>query len=108
VRRPAVAIAALLIAPAVALGACPRPSGPNGPRYAVISGIYEGRGVSKGGGEFLTLLEEVGAAPVSVGVTDAVFDAAGKIAIGSRIALFSYVSHAMSGSAPPYSCMELQ
>jgi hypothetical protein len=108
VRRPALAIAALLVAPAIASGACPRPSGPNGPRYAVISGLYEGRGVTQGGGEFLTLLEETGAAPVSVGVTEGVFAAAGNIAIGARIALFSYVSHAMSGSAPPYSCIELQ
>ena len=105
-RRAAVAIVALLAMPAAAAAACPRPIGKYGPRYGVVTGTYQGRGVSKAGGAFVTLLEKAGAAPVSVSVSGNVFAAAGKLAAGTRISLFSYVSHAMSGANAPYSCIE--
>ncbi|HEV2303247.1 MAG TPA: hypothetical protein VGR91_16895 [Stellaceae bacterium] len=105
-RRAAVAIGALLIVPAAAYGICPRPSGQYGARYGVVAGTYAGRGISPGGGEFVTLIETAGAAPVSLNVSGDVFAAAGKLAIGARITLFGYVRHAMSGAQPPYSCIE--
>jgi hypothetical protein len=47
------------------------------------------------------------AAPVSVNVTDKVFNAAGSLKIGARITLVSYVSNSLSGAQPPFSCIEL-
>jgi hypothetical protein len=92
---------------AVALCPCPRPSDQYGPRYEVVTGAYQSRGISPGGGKFVTIMPAAGAAPVSVNVTDEVFNAAGSLKIDARIILVSYVTHSLSGSQPPYSCIEL-
>ena len=90
-----------------ALSRCKRPVDQYGPRYEVVSGTYRARGVSPGGGKFVTIMPRDGAAPVSVTVTDEVFNVAGSLRIGTQITLVSYVSHSLSGAEPPYSCIEL-
>jgi hypothetical protein len=93
---------------AVVFNPCPRPSDQYGPRYETVSGAYRSRGVSPGGGKFVTIMSRDGAAPVSVNVTDKVFDVAGSLIIGTRITLVSYVRESLSGAQPPYSCIEFQ
>ena len=92
---------------AVALSPCPRPSDEYGPRYETVSGAYRSRGVSPGGGNFVTIMPRDGAAPVSVNVTERVFNIAGSLSIGTLITLVSYVKDSLSGAQPPYSCIEL-
>jgi hypothetical protein len=87
-------------------GRCPRPSDRYGPRYATISGAYRSRGVSAGGGKFVTLMPPQRAATASVNVTDAVFGLAGRLPVGTPITLFGYVENSLSGASPPYSCIE--
>jgi hypothetical protein len=48
-----------------------------------------------------------GAAPVSVNVTEKVFNIAGSLITGTPITLVSYVKDSLSGAQPPYSCIEL-
>ncbi len=91
----------------VALGPCPRPSDQYGPRYETVNGAYRSRRVSPGGGKFVTIMPIDQAAPVSVNVTDKVFNVAGSLKIGTRITLVSYVSDSLSGAQTPYSCIEL-
>jgi len=91
---------------AVALSPCPRPSDEYGPRYEAVSGGYRSRGTSPGGGKFVIIMPRGGAAPLSLSVTAKVFNAAGSLKIGARITLVSYVTHSLSGSQPPYSCIE--
>ena len=91
---------------AVALSPCPRPSDQYGPRYEAVSGGYRSRGTSPGGGKFVIIMPRGGAAPLSLSVTAKVFNAAGSLKIGARITLVAYVTHALSGSQPPYSCIE--
>src|SRR6202011_2315884 len=43
-----------------------------------------------------------GAAPVSVNVTERVFNIAGSLTIGTPITLVSYVKDSLSGAQPPY------
>ena len=64
---------------------CPRPSDQYGPRYETIIGTYQSRGVTPGGGKFVTIIGMNRAAPVSVNVTDEVFDIVGTLAIGTHI-----------------------
>jgi hypothetical protein len=92
---------------AVVLSPCPLPSDQHGPRYETVNGAYRSRGVSPGGGKFVILMPRDGAAPVSVNVTDKVFDVAGPLKMGTRITLVSYVSSSLSGAQPPYSCIQL-
>ena len=92
---------------AVALSPCPRPSDQYGPRYEAVSGAYRSHGVSSGGGKFVTMLPRDGAAPISLNVTDKVFDIARSLQIGTLITVVSYVRASMSGAQPPYSCIEL-
>ena len=93
---------------AVVLAPCPRPSDQYGPSYESMRGAYRSRGVSPGGGKFVTIMLRDGAAPVSVNVTDQVFDVAGSLIIGTRITLVGYVKGSLSGAQPPYSCIELR
>ena len=92
---------------AVVLNPCPRPSDQYGARYEIMRGAFRSRGVSPGGGKFVTIVPRDGVAPVSVPVTDKVFDVAGSLIIGTRIILVGYVSDSLSGAQPPYSCVEL-
>ena len=92
---------------AVALSPCPRPSDQYGPRYESVSGAYRSRGTSPGGGKFVIIVPGGGAGPVSLNVTDRVFDIAGSLQIGTLITVVSYVRASMSGAQPPYSCIEL-
>jgi hypothetical protein len=114
IRMVAMGVALVLAAPghacgaeAAALNPCPRPSDQYGPRFEIMTGSYRSRGVSPGGGKFVTIMGKDRAAPVSVNVTDDVFAAAGTLAVGTRINLLAYPSNPMSGSQPPYSCIEL-
>ena len=91
----------------VALSRCPRPSDQYGPRYEAVSGAYQSRGVSPGGGKFVTIMPRDRAALVSLNVTDKVFDVAGSLKIRTPITVVSYVKASMSGAQPPYSCIEL-
>jgi hypothetical protein len=91
----------------VAFNPCPRPSDQYGPRYQIMTGIYQSRGVSPGGGKFVTITPPwIGAASVSLNVTDEVFDIAGGLTIGTPIILVGYLSNSASGAEPPYSCIE--
>src|SRR5215469_9446181 len=92
---------------AVALSPCPRPSDQYGPRYEAVSGAYQSRAVSRGGGKSVTITPSGGAAPISVNVTGKVFKAVGSLKIGARMTLLGYVTHSLSGLRPPYSCIEL-
>ena len=92
---------------AVALSPRSRPSDEYGPRYEAVSGAYRSHGVSPGGGKFVTIMPRDGASPVSLNVTDRVFDIAGSLQIGTLITVVSYVRASMSGAQPPYSCIEL-
>ena len=104
----------LLFAPAwtstkevVSINACPRPTDQYGPRYETLSGAYLSRGVSPGGGKFVTIMPRDGAASVSVSTTERIFRSAGSLIIGTPITLVSYVKESLSGQHPPYSCIEL-
>ena|SRR5215469_7576776 len=92
---------------AVALNPCSRPSDQYGLRYEIMSGTYQSRGVSPGGGKFVTIMPRDWAASVSLNVTDHVFRIAGALTIGTPIILVGYVSNSVSGAQPPYSCIEL-
>jgi hypothetical protein len=110
IRVVALSAALILLAPGCtrgALNSCPRPSDQHGPRYEIMTGAYQSRGVSPGGGKFVTIMGMDRAAPISVSVTDDVFDVAGTLAAGTRITLVGYVSNSASGAQPPYSCIEL-
>jgi hypothetical protein len=72
-----------------------------------MRGAFRSRGVSPGGGNFVTITLRDGAVPISVPVTDKVFDVAGSFITGTRIILVSYVGDSLSGAQPPYSCVEL-
>jgi|SRR6516225_371776 hypothetical protein len=93
-------------AEALALNPCPRPIDQYGPRYQVMAGTYQSRGVSLGGGKFVTIRPREWAAPVSVNVIGEVFDIAGALTTGTSVVLVGYVSNSASGAQPPYSCME--
>ena len=92
---------------AFAFSPCPRPSDEYGPRYEAVRGAYRSHGVSPGGGKFVTIMPRDGAAPVSLNVTDRVFDIAGSLQIGTLITVVGYVRASMSGAQPPYGCTEL-
>jgi hypothetical protein len=90
-----------------AFNSCPRPSGAGGSQYETITGAFQARGVTAGGGKFLTILASDWAGPVSVNVVDEVFDATEGLDAGTRVTLVGYVNNSMSGAEPPYSCVEL-
>jgi hypothetical protein len=111
IRLVALSAASILLAPGCTRGAevsafnsCPRPTDQHGPRYEIMSGAYQSRGVSPGGGKFVTIM---GVAPISVNVTGEMFEVARTLAAGTRITLVGYVNNALSGTQPPYSCIEL-
>jgi hypothetical protein len=91
----------------VALNPCPRPSDQYGPRYEIVTGTYQSRRLTPGGGKFVLISPKDSATSVSVNVTDEVFDLAGSLTIGTSITLVSYVRNSTSGAQPPYSCIEL-
>ena len=90
-----------------ALSRCKRSVDQYGPRYEEVSGAYRSHGLSPGGGKFVTILPRDAEAPLSVTVTDEVFDVVRPLTIGTRITLVSRASHSLSGAEPPYSCIEL-
>jgi hypothetical protein len=99
-------LASARIEGAIALSRCPRPSDQYGPRYEAVGGAYRSRGISPGGGEFVTIMPRGGAAPVSLNVTDKVFGVAGSLSVGTNITVVGYVGASVSGAQPPYSCIE--
>ena len=90
-----------------AFNSCPRPTGQRGPLYETITGAFQSRGVSAGGGMFVTIIENNSAGPISVNVVAAVFETTRNLPAGTRITLVGCVSNSMSGAQPPYSCIEL-
>jgi hypothetical protein len=92
---------------AAAFNPCPRPTDQHGLRYEFVTGAYQSRGVTPGGGKFATVMAVGTASPVSLNVTDDVYDVAGTLSVGTRITLFGYVADSRSGAQPPYSCIEL-
>jgi hypothetical protein len=86
---------------------CPRPSDRHGPRFETVTGAYQSRGVTPGGGKFVTITGANTAAPISMSVTDDVFDLVGTLGVGTPITLFGYVTNSLSGAQLPYSCIEL-
>ena len=72
-----------------------------------MNGPYQSRGVSPGGGKFVTITLRDGA-PLSVNVISKVFDIAGSLKIGTHITVVGYVRNSVSGAQPPYSCIELR
>jgi hypothetical protein len=90
-----------------AFNSCPRPTGQRGPLYETITGAFQSRGVSAGGGRFVTIFGTDRAGPISVNVVGEVFDSTKKLAVGTRITLVGYVSDPVSAAQPPYSCIEL-
>jgi hypothetical protein len=90
-----------------ASNSCPRPSDQRGPLYETITGAFRSRGVSAGGGKFVTIPGIDRAGPISVSVVGKAFDSTKNLAVGTRITLVGCVSNSMSGAQPPYSCIEL-
>jgi hypothetical protein len=120
IRQIAMSLALILPAPARshaaevgAPGSCPRPTDQYGPRYQTMTGAYQSRGKTQGGGKYVTIVLNRSLKPPypvsekSVPVSGDVFNAAGKIRPGTRVTLVGYVGHSMSGSMPPFSCIEL-
>ena len=95
-----------LYAAAGAPGSCPRPADQYGPRYQIMTGVYQSRQKTPGGGTVVTIMVDR-ASPMSVPVTGGVFDAAGKLTVGTRVTLVGYVGASTSGAQPPFSCIEL-
>ena len=90
-----------------ALSRCKRPVDQYGPRYEAVSGAYRARGVSPGGGKFVTIMPRNAAAAVAVTVTDEAFNVVGSLTVGTQITLVSRASHSLSSAQPPYSYIEL-
>jgi len=113
----AIAVVAIMLVPALALaakaeaigapGSCPRPVDKYGARYESLTGVYQSRGETAGGGKFLTILPDRAAAPASIMVTDGAFDAARTLRAGARITVIAYSGSSISGAQPPFSCLEL-
>jgi hypothetical protein len=113
----AIAVVVLALVPALALtakaepigapGSCPRPVDQYGARYESLTGVYQSRGETPGGGKFLTILPDRAVAPVSIMVTDGAFNAARTLRAGARITVVAYSSSSISGAQPPFSCLEL-
>lgn len=95
-----------LYAAAGAPGSCPRPADQYGPRYQIMTGLYQSRQKAPGGGTVVTIMVDR-ASPMSVPVTGAVFRVAGNFRPGTRVTLVSYVSESTSGAMRPYSCIEV-
>ena len=91
---------------AAATHSCARPSDQRGPLYETITGAFQSRGVSAGGGMFVTIKENNSAGPISVNLVAGVFETIRNLAAGTRITLVGYVSNSLSGAHPPYSCLE--
>jgi hypothetical protein len=87
-------------------GSCPRPVDQYGTRYQSLTGAYQSRGETPGGGKYLTLLPDRAAAPMSIMVTAGAFDAARTLRAGARITVVAYMRSSMSGVQPPFSCID--
>ena len=113
IRMVASIFALILLAPGYAHAAkvgapysCPRPADQYGARYQIMTGVYQSRQKTPGGGTVVTITVDR-ASPMSVPVTGAVFDATGKVTAGTRVTLVGYVGASASGAQPPFSCIEL-
>ena len=89
------------------LPACPRPIDADGrPLYDSLRGGFMERGVDAGGGYFVVIKRPEAVASESVPVTQEAYEALAPAARSRPIALFAYVTNALSGAHPLYSCVE--
>jgi hypothetical protein len=87
---------------------CPRPRDKQGRAlYETLTGTFQSRSLSQFGGKAITILPVNGASPISITVTDKMYDAAESITPGTRINLLAYYRNAMSGARPGYTCLEI-
>ncbi len=91
---------------------CSRPTDAYGPKYETVTGIYNSREVTPGGGPLVILRTNAGPdmgmpAGQAVNITDGLYIELGSIPTGTKITLFSYVSSSLSGANPPFSCFEI-
>jgi hypothetical protein len=88
-------------------GSCPRPTDQYAPPNQIVTGTYRSRGVTQGGGEYVTIILNGSLKPPypvserSVPVSGGVFSAAGMLRPGTRITLVGYVGYSMSRAMPP-------
>jgi hypothetical protein len=88
-------------------GTCARPSDDQGrPLFATIRGELVERRIDQGGGYLIVVKPNEAAANQAVVVTREVYDAVGAVERARVITLFAYVSSAVSGASPPFSCVE--
>ena len=86
---------------------CPRPTDREArPLYETLRGAFVERRVDEGGAHLIVLKPTEAAANQSVLVTLEVYDAVKDVERGKTITLFGYVSNAVSGAHPTYSCVE--
>jgi hypothetical protein len=87
---------------------CPRPRDDQGRvLYTTLTGTYQSRSVTRFGGKSITILPVNGVSPVSITVTDKMYDEAESITPGTRINLLAYYRNALSGARPGYTCVEV-
>ena len=86
---------------------CPRPTDKQGaPLYQSESGSFVTRKTDEGGGRFIEITPSTAKANLSLRVTEAVYQAVESLERGRKVTLFGYVTSAVSGADPPYSCIE--
>jgi hypothetical protein len=87
---------------------CVTPTDTQGrPLYDAVRGQFVERRIDQGGGYLVLIKPAEAAANQAVVVTREVFDAVGVLQRARMITLFAYVSRALSGASPPFSCVEL-
>jgi hypothetical protein len=87
--------------------ACSRPTDSEGRAlYQTEAGGFVERKRDEGGGRFVVIAPPNAAANQAVLVTQQVYDAVDGLERGRRVTLFGYVSSAVSGANPTYSCVE--
>ena len=90
-----------------AVEGCARPSDENGPLYEEIKGLYLGQMRPNGVAAMAEIYPFGSASPVSVPVDDMVARQLEQVTRGTPVTLVGYVSNSLSGSQPPYTCMEI-
>jgi len=87
--------------------ACPRPSDNNGKQYETTTGTFVKIYTDQSGGDYIIIKPANAASNATVVVTKPVIQQLQSVSAGTNITLFSYSNNSMSGSQPPYSCVEI-